>query len=80
MFIEMSEHLNQAKTDLLAKAKHTSSDADHALMAAGINVVFETLQSQLKCLEREVVKPLTVDEEMEFQATLATPAHILGRR
>ena len=72
MFIEFSEQLDQAKDDLLSKAKRTSSDADHALMAAAINTVFGTLQNQLKSLEREVVKPLSVDEELEFYATLAT--------
>jgi hypothetical protein len=63
MFIEMSEQLNQAKQDLINKVAHavapasnlTPSDTQKAIIC-GIEVVFRTLNGQLKSLEKDAYR------------------------
>lgn len=55
MFIEMSEQLNQAKQDLINKASNLTPSDSQAIIC-GIEVVFRTLNGQLKSLETDAYR------------------------
>ena len=69
MFIEMAEQLEQARLDLLRKAAQISMVDDDQMMTAAINTVFNTLNGQLKSMEKEILS--NVMKNFQFTADCA---------
>ena len=71
MFIEMAEQLEQARFDLLRKAAQISMIDDDQMMTAAINTVFNTLNGQIKSLEKKILA--NVMKNLQFTADCAAP-------